>query len=77
MVKILQGFFIRNLGFVAPTEARRISFEEALRFEQIHEQTYRDLGFAIVWIEPGTVADGAASIKSAVQAAGPMSSLVH
>ena len=29
-------FFIRNLGFVRPTEARRISFEEALRFEQIH-----------------------------------------
>ena len=28
-------FFLRNLGFVAPTEARRISFEEALRFEAI------------------------------------------
>ena len=25
-------FSIRNLGFIAPTEARRISFEEALRF---------------------------------------------
>jgi predicted ATPase len=62
-------FFIRNLGFVAPTEARRISFDEALRFEQIHEQTYRDMGFAIVWVEPGTVADRAAAIKSAVQAA--------
>jgi predicted ATPase len=70
-------FFIRNLGFVAPTEARRISFEEALRFEQIHERTYRDMGFAIVWIEPGSVADRVAAIKRAVQAAGPMSSLVH
>jgi len=70
-------FFIRNLGFVAPTEARRISFEEALRFEQIHEQTYRDMDFAIVSIEPGSVAERVASIKNAVQAAGPMSSLVH
>jgi predicted ATPase len=70
-------FFLRNLGFVAPTEARRITFEEALRFEQIHEQAYRELGFAIVWIEPGTVADRAAAIKKAVRAAGPMSSLVH
>jgi predicted ATPase len=70
-------FFMRNLGFVAPTEARRISFEEALRFERIHEQTYRDMGFAIVWIEPGTVADRVAAIKKAVRAAGPMSSLVH
>jgi predicted ATPase len=70
-------FFLRNLGFVAPTEARRISFEEALRFEQIHEQTYSDMGFAIIWIEPGTVAERVAAIKKAVRAAGPMSSLVH
>jgi predicted ATPase len=62
-------FFIRNLGFVAPTEARRISFEEALRFELIHEQTYREMGFAIIWIEPGTVADRVASIRSVVEAA--------
>jgi predicted ATPase len=70
-------FFIRNLGFVAPTEARRISFEEALRFEQIHEQTYRDMGFAIVWIEPGSVADRVASIKRLAGAAGSLSSPVH
>jgi predicted ATPase len=62
-------FFIRNLGFVAPTEARRISFEEALRFEKIHEETYREMGFRIVWIEPGSVAERAASIKSVVEAA--------
>ena len=37
-------FFIRNLGFVTPTEARRISFEETVRFEKIHEETYRDFG---------------------------------
>ena len=62
-------FFIRNLGFVAPTEARRISFEEALRFERIHEETYRERGFRIVWIEPGSVAERVASIKSLVKAA--------
>src|SRR5437660_4242393 len=28
-------FFIRNLGFVTPTEARRISFEDTVRFEKI------------------------------------------
>jgi predicted ATPase len=43
-------FFIRNLGFVTLTEARRISFEETLRFENIHEETYRD-GFELVSIE--------------------------
>jgi len=34
-------FFVRNLGFVTATEARRISFEETVRFEKIHEDTYR------------------------------------
>src|ERR1700722_1596396 len=35
-------FFIQNLGFVTPTQARRISFEDTLRFERVHEATYRD-----------------------------------
>src|SRR5215831_6837033 len=38
-------FFVRTLGFITPTEARRISLEETTRFEKIHEETYRNLGF--------------------------------
>ena len=34
-------FFIQHLGFVTPTDARRISFEDALRFEATHEASYR------------------------------------
>ena len=63
-----QVFFIRNLGFVKRTEARRISFEESLRFEQIHEETYRTLGFEIVSIEPGSLFERVQAIKSALQA---------
>ena len=59
-------FFIRNLGFVAPTEARRITFEESLRFERIHEETYREHGFQIVFIEPGSLAERVAAIRSAI-----------
>jgi predicted ATPase len=59
-------FFVRNLGFIMPTEARRISFEETLRFEQIHEQTYLDYGFEILFIEPGNVSDRAAAIKASL-----------
>lgn len=62
-------FFIRNLGFIAPTEARRISLHEALRFEQIHEETYRNCGFAIVSIEPGSLSQRVATIKEVLQAA--------
>jgi len=59
-------FFVRNLGFVTPTEARRISFEETLRFEKIHEETYRNFGFEIVFVEPGSLSDRVAAIKAAI-----------
>lgn len=34
-------FFVRNLGFCEPSAARRISFEESLVFERLHERSYR------------------------------------
>jgi len=61
-----QVFFIRNLGFITNTEARRITFEETLRFEKIHEQTYRELGFELLYVEAGTVAKRAGMIKAAI-----------
>jgi predicted ATPase len=60
-------FFVRNLGFVTPTEARRISFEETVRFEKIHEETYRDLGFELIPIEPGSLAERVSMIKAAIR----------
>lgn len=63
-------FFVRNLGFVAPTEARRISYQEALRFEQTHQDTYSEFGFEMVSIDPGTVAERAAAILRAIEQAG-------
>lgn len=55
--------FVRNLGFVTHTEARRISFEDILRFEKIHEETYRGFGFELVSVEPGTLAERVVAIK--------------
>ena len=60
-------FFIRHLGFVEPTQARRISFEDALRFEKIHEETYRDFGFELISVERGTLADRVGVIKAAIR----------
>ena len=59
-------FFVRSLGFVAPTAARQISLEEALTFEKVHETVYRELGFELISIPPGSVADRAARIRRAV-----------
>lgn len=41
-------FFVRNLGFCAPTAARRISYQDALKFEKVHESSYRTFGYEIV-----------------------------
>jgi predicted ATPase len=60
-------FFIRNLGFIKPTEARRISFEETLRFERIHEESYRRFGFELVSVEPGSLLDRVSMIKAAIR----------
>jgi predicted ATPase len=62
-----QVFFIRNLGFIKPSEARRISFDETVRFEKIHEETYRNLGFELVSVEPGSVAERVIAIKAAIR----------
>jgi predicted ATPase len=61
-----QVFFIRNLGFVTPTEARRISFEDTVRFEKTHEDTYRDFGFELVSVESGSVVERVSLIKAAI-----------
>ena len=59
-------FFIRNLGFIMPTEARRISFEDTVRFEKIHEETYRDFGFELVSVEQGSLMERVSIIKAAI-----------
>jgi predicted ATPase len=61
-----QVFFIRNLGFVSPTDARRISFEDTVRFEKIHEETYRNFGFELVSVEPGSLAERVRIIKTTI-----------
>jgi predicted ATPase len=60
-------FFIRNQGFVQATAARRISFEDSLVFEQLHEQTYRDLGFQLVEVPAGPLADRVELIRQTVR----------
>jgi predicted ATPase len=58
-----QVSFIQNLGFITPTEARRISFEESRRFERAHEEIYRNFGFELVPIAPGSLLDRLDTVK--------------
>lgn len=63
-----QVFFIRNLGFITSTEARQISFEDSVRFEEIHQEIYRHFGFELISIDPGSVTDRVEVIKAALPA---------
>lgn len=50
-------FLIQGLGFITPTAARRISLEDAQAFERVHEDAYRELGFDLVAVPAGPVAE--------------------
>lgn len=59
-------FMVRGLGFVETTTVRRISAEDAAVFEQIHEETYRQLGFYLVDVPPAPVDERGGFILDAV-----------
>ncbi|MER6288430.1 ATP/GTP-binding protein [Streptomyces sviceus] len=61
-----QVLFVRNLGFCEPTTARRISFQESLAFEKIHEESYRAFGYDLINIPAGDLAHRVATVSSVI-----------
>ena len=49
-------FFIENLGFCEPTQARRISFEDSIKFEKVHEEAYGEFGYECIRVAPQELA---------------------
>ncbi|MGW1671382.1 ATP/GTP-binding protein [Streptomyces sp. NPDC002324] len=66
-----QVLFVRNLGFCEPTAARRISFQESLAFEKIHEESYRAFGYELIDIPAGELAHRVATVSSMIAHALP------
>ncbi|GAA0964084.1 AAA family ATPase [Actinocorallia libanotica] len=60
-------FLIHPIGFIVPTAARRISFEESLAFARVHEEVYRAHGYDLVDVPPGTVEERLALIEERVR----------
>ena len=56
-------FFVQGLGFTAATDARRITPDDALRFERVHEETYRRFDYQIVPISAAPLLERIALIK--------------
>lgn len=61
-------FLVRPLGFIQPTPARRISYEDAVAFEAVHESTYEQLGFNLVDVAPDPVPIRAAAVHATITA---------
>jgi predicted ATPase len=61
-------FFVRPLGFVERTAARRISYRESLDFEAVHEGVYRRHRFDILDVSAGPVSGRADAIDSRIAA---------
>jgi predicted ATPase len=59
-------FLVRPLGAVERTAARRISYSDALAFEAMHEEAYREHGYELIEIPAGPVAERAALVLSLV-----------
>lgn len=59
-------FFIDNLGFCEPTAIRRISFEDSLVFEALHEEIYRSFGYDCIKIPPMSPEDRITEIERLV-----------
>ncbi|MPZ21823.1 MAG: AAA family ATPase [Luteitalea sp.] len=60
-------FFVENLGFITPTDARQISLADALRFERVHAEPYEALGYECVRIAPGPLSERVEEIKQSAR----------
>jgi len=60
-------FFVRSLGFMTPTEARRISLADSIRFGDLHEGAYLAHGFKLIHIDSAPAVQRVESIKRYVK----------
>ncbi|GAA2364336.1 AAA family ATPase [Dactylosporangium salmoneum] len=61
--------FVRLMGFITLTAARRISLAESERFERIHAEVYRDLGYELVDVPPAPLEHRVARVAEVIAAA--------
>lgn len=55
---------VRPLGSIQRTAARQISYADSLVFEQVHVAVYREHGFSLVNLPPGSLPDRAAAVEA-------------
>jgi predicted ATPase len=58
--------YVEWLGFLTPTEVRRIDEADTVRFDRIHRETYVELGYDLVDVPVRPVADRVVLVESVV-----------
>lgn len=61
-----QVFFFENLGFIEHTDARKISYEDALIFEQIHLDLYKQFGFEMIMVPKNSITERCKSVLDTI-----------
>jgi predicted ATPase len=59
-------FFLDLLGFITPTEARRISLEDSRRFEAVHAEVYARFGYELIPLPAADVATRFEAVAAAL-----------
>jgi predicted ATPase len=65
-------FFLESLGFVTPTEARRINLADSIRFGELHLETYVGYGFRIIQVGPAPPAHRASVVREQLTSLGAL-----
>lgn len=63
--------YVEWLGYLTPTEVRRIDEADTLRFDRIHRETYLELGYELVEVPVLPVEDRVALVESVIGPAAP------
>jgi predicted ATPase len=61
-------FFLDLMGFITPTEARRISLAESERFAAIHADVYARYGYELIRLPPADVETRFETVMAAIGA---------
>ncbi len=61
-------FFVEQLGFIVNTDARRITLDEARRFDALHAAVYGRFGFELVRVAPESIDARADAVMSMIAA---------
>ena len=63
---------VHPLGFITPTAARRITYQDSLVFHRIHQAVYRQDGYELVDIPPATVTERTALVEKLITPTAPL-----